>query len=91
VSERIGLLIRTLLKMAAHRTLDVADFLAAMLAEHLAARGIDGRDPTALVVVSSEGGPLPARHFRRRVWAPALGPRGSTDKDSPSTISATHP
>ena len=56
---------------AARRTLDVPDFLAVMLAQHLAARGVDGRKPDALVFVSAGGGPLRATHFRKRVWAPA--------------------
>jgi integrase len=57
---------------AARRTLDVPPFLAEMLAEHLAGRGVDGRDPDALVFVSVTGAPLRATHFRKRVWAPAL-------------------
>jgi integrase len=57
---------------AARRTLDVPPFLAEMLAEHLAGRGVSGRDPHALVFVSATGAPLRATHFRKRVWAPAV-------------------
>ena len=50
---------------AARRTLDVPDFLAVMLAQHLAARGVDGRKPDALVFVSAGGGPLRAGDLAR--------------------------
>lgn len=44
------------------------------LAEHLATAGRPG--PDALVFSDSDGGPLRASHFRRRVWAPAVKAAG---------------
>jgi integrase len=61
---------------AARRTLDIPTFLAEILAEHLASRGVDGRDPDALVFVSALGGPLYASNFAKWVWAKAVRAAG---------------
>jgi integrase len=57
---------------AGRRTLELPEFLAALLAEHLARRGLTAADPHALVFVGPGGTPLRAANFRTRVWAPAL-------------------
>ncbi|HEU5306146.1 MAG TPA: tyrosine-type recombinase/integrase [Acidimicrobiia bacterium] len=55
---------------ASRRTLRVPEFLAALLAEHLASRGHPG--PDALVFVAPQGGPLRRTTFRTRVFQPAV-------------------
>jgi integrase len=56
---------------AGRRTLAVPAELAAMLGDHLAARGLTGADAEALVFVAPEGGPLRYSNWLRRVWQPA--------------------
>lgn len=55
---------------ASRRTLAMPPFLVEMLAAHLAETG--RTDPAALVFQRTDGGPLRAANFRRRVWAPAV-------------------
>jgi integrase len=43
----------------------------ALLADHLAARGLTGADPDAFVFASPEGGPLHYSNWRVRVWITA--------------------
>lgn len=59
---------------ASRRTLAVPPFLVDLLAAHLAATGRTA--PDALVFQSTEGGPLRATNWRRRVWAPATKAAG---------------
>jgi integrase len=59
---------------ASRRTLAMPPFLVEMLAAHLADTG--RTDSTALVFQRSDGGPLRASNFRRRVWAPAVKAAG---------------
>jgi len=55
---------------ASRRTLRLPEFLTALLAEHLDARGRP--DPDSLVFVAPEGGPLRRTTFRTRVFQPAV-------------------
>jgi integrase len=61
---------------AGRRTLELPEFLAALLAEHLARRGLTAADPHALLFVGPGGAPLRAANFRTRVWAAALRAAG---------------
>jgi len=61
---------------AARRLLGMPDQLAAMLAEHLAQRGLTAADGEALVFASPKGGPLRYQNFMRRVWRPAVATAG---------------
>lgn len=49
------------------RSLSVPEWMMTMLAEHLAARGVNGGDAEALVFVSPGGDPLHYSNWRRRV------------------------
>jgi integrase len=53
------------------RSLNIPEGLSALLAQHLAARGVNGANPDALVFTGSRGGPLNYSHWRQRVWEPA--------------------
>src|SRR5690606_2370418 len=55
---------------ASRRTLRIPEFLAALLSEHLEARGNPGSD--SLVFVAPGGGPLRRTTFRPRVFQPAV-------------------
>jgi len=61
---------------AARRALGIPDQLAAILAEHLAQRGLTAADGDALLFVSPKGGPLRYQNFMRRVWRPAVATAG---------------
>jgi len=62
---------------AGQRTLAMPEALTAILAEHLARRGISGADVDALVFVAHhDGGPLRYDPWRRRVWSPACARSG---------------
>ncbi len=61
------------------RSLSVPEWVMTMLAEHLAARGVNGGDAEALVFVSPGGEPLHYSNWRRRVWLPALARAGFED------------
>jgi integrase len=61
------------------RTLPAPDWLVALLADHLALRGITGADPDARVFVSPEGQALHYSNWRRRVWEPARHAVGLND------------
>lgn len=61
------------------RSLSVPEWVTTMLAEHLAARGVNGGDAEALVFVSPGGDPLHYSNWRRRVWLPALARAGFDD------------
>jgi integrase len=64
---------------AGGRTLSVPESIMNTLAEHLAQRGLTGRDPEAHVFVSSDGRPLHYSNWRRRVWLPARDRAGLGD------------
>lgn len=64
---------------AGRRTLATPDWLMALLADHLAARGVTGADPDELVFVSPEGAPLHYSNWRRRIWEPARDAVGFGD------------
>src|SRR5947208_8234315 len=49
----------------------VPEVLMALLADHLARRGLTGADADELVFTAPQGGPLDYAHFRRRIWGPA--------------------
>jgi integrase len=57
---------------AGRRTLTMPRALVAILAEHLARRGLTGADGDALLFVGSEGGPLRYERWRRRIWLRAI-------------------
>ena len=61
---------------AGRRTLELPSFVVAMLADHLAGRGLTGAEPDALVFASPDGGPLRPANFRSRVWGPAVRAAG---------------
>jgi integrase len=62
---------------AGQRTLAMPEALTAMLAEHLARRGLSGADADALVLVAHyDNGPLRYDPWRRRVWMPACARAG---------------
>jgi len=61
---------------AGHRTLALPTELVDMLAQHLAARGLNAGDAEALVFVSAEGGVIDYAHWRQRVWLPACRAAG---------------
>ena len=61
---------------AGRRTMRVPAPLVAMLAEHLAARGLTAADADAHVFAAPEGGPLRYAGFRSRVWVPATRAAG---------------
>jgi integrase len=50
--------------------------LMALLADHLAGRGLTGADSEAWVFTAPSGGHLDYAHFRRRVWGPATASAG---------------
>ncbi|MHB1854852.1 MAG: tyrosine-type recombinase/integrase [Acidimicrobiales bacterium] len=52
------------------------EFLAELLARHIAARGIGVDQPEELLFVAPSGGPVRATNFRNRVWAPAVKAAG---------------
>ncbi|HLJ07113.1 MAG TPA: site-specific integrase, partial [Acidimicrobiia bacterium] len=56
---------------AGRRTLSVPPELMALLASHLARRGLDGRHPDAFVFAAPGGAPLDYTNWRRRIWKPA--------------------
>jgi integrase len=53
------------------RTMTMPAGLQAMLAAHLARRGLTGATPDAFVFVAADGEPLRYDRWRRRVWDPA--------------------
>lgn len=61
---------------AGRRTLTAPATLMAILADHLARRGLTGADAAALVFASAAGDPLDYSNFRRRVWLPAIRAAG---------------
>ncbi len=56
---------------AGQRTMTMPTWIAAMLAEHLARRGLTGADKDAPVFASRDGEPLDYSNWRVRVWLPA--------------------
>lgn len=74
VAEVNGRLIRDQDTKSPHsrRELAMPAFVTAILSDHLARRGDDAADPSALVFVAPGGGPLRATNFRTRVWGPAV-------------------
>jgi integrase len=56
---------------AARRCIAIAPALAALLAEHLARRGLTAADAAAWVFPGPKGGPLRYANFHDRVWVPA--------------------
>ena len=61
---------------AGRRTMAVPEPLMALLADHLARRGLTGADSAEFVFTAPQGGPLDYAHFRRRVWDPATAIAG---------------
>jgi integrase len=61
---------------ASRRTLAIPAPLTALLAEHLARRGLSGADGRALVFASPDGGPIRYANWRNRVWVPACRAAG---------------
>lgn len=61
---------------ASRRTLAVPTALMALLADHLARRGLTGADVDEWVFTAPHGGHLDYSHFRRRVWVPATAAAG---------------
>ena len=61
---------------AGRRTMAVPAALMALLADHLARRGLTGADADEWVFNAPEGGHLDYAHFRRRVWIPATKAAG---------------
>jgi len=51
---------------AGRRTLELPEFLADLLAQHIAARGIRVDQPEELLFVAPGGGPVRATNFRKR-------------------------
>jgi integrase len=58
------------------RTLSLPEPLAALIGRHIAAQGLRGCDPEALVFVAPEGGPIDYTTWRRRYWQPAVAAAG---------------
>lgn len=58
---------------AGRRVVAMPSALVAMLADHLARRGLTAADQGAYVFVSPDGEPLHYSNWRRRVWGPACG------------------
>ena len=50
--------------------------LVDILAEHLAARGLNAADSDRLVFEAPDSGPLPYSNWRNRVWLPAVAEAG---------------
>jgi integrase len=61
---------------AGRRTLAMPPALARMLADHLRRRGLTAANPSALVFVAPEGGPIGYSNWHRRVWVPATKAAG---------------
>jgi integrase len=77
IAEVNGYVLRADVKTASsRRTLPIPRFLAELLTEHLAARGLGDADTDALVFVAPDGGPLRAGNFRNRIWARATAASG---------------
>ena len=72
IAEVNGHVLRADVKtQSARRVLPLPSFLAELLAEHLAARGLTQAETDALLFVAPGGGPVRAANFRGRVWKPA--------------------
>jgi len=61
---------------AGRRTMAVPEGLMALLADHLARKGLTGADADKWVFTAPQGGHLDYAHFRRRVWIPATKAAG---------------
>lgn len=59
-----------------HRLMAVPAFVMEILAAHLADRGVDADQRSALVFAAPQGGPLRATNFRVRIWGPAVRAAG---------------
>jgi integrase len=64
---------------AGKRTISVPDWMTAMLADHLAARGLTGADADAHVFVTVKGNPLTYTNWWGDVWVPARALAGFPD------------
>lgn len=61
---------------AGRRTMAVPAALMALLADHLARKGLTGADGDQFVFPAPQGGHVDYAHFRRRVWGPATAAAG---------------
>lgn len=61
---------------AGRRTIKMPDFLADMIAAHLAHRGLTAKDGDALLFVAQRGGRLYAANWHKRFWKTAVADSG---------------